>query len=443
MSAPGERARAYRRGAYDLRETSRALAQRLTTRTCGLWSSYGRRDSELAGTVDFAIGPNKAGHKKAKLVGSHACGSVWECPVCHGRICASRAQDVTQFATEARARGYTLRMITLTIRHAWDDDLVVTRKAVANAWRAVLQDRDVRKLRAAETWHAVRAMEVKHGLNGWHPHLHVLVAISTPGDVEVREKLQTEAWDNGESDIEDADWSADEVRRRVIERAWIPACAKLAEESNRPLEGVAVVQTVITPESSDYLVKLGLEIADDRMKKAARDEEGSAPLVVAPLFEHRRMPFEILADARAGDVQSADLWRWFAYAMVGSRQLTWGHGVRKAFGLAVEPTEEDLAIERADVETDRVVLSIDTETYRRAIGSRPGLLAAVLDALELYGIGEALATISAYHGNDEAVQAIIESHRWISNARARHRERQTGDPDHPRERELRFGGRRA
>jgi hypothetical protein len=122
--------------------------------------------------------------------------------------------------------------------------------------------------------------------------------------------------------------------------------------------------------------------------------------------------------------------------MVGRRQLTWGRNVRKTFGLAVEPTDEDLALERDDVPTDRVVMSMDATVFREAIGRHPGLLARVLDALELYSVGEALAEISAYHRSDHHVQAIIASHRFITQARQRLRVRQTGDPDEPRERPL-------
>jgi hypothetical protein len=243
----GQRAREYRRGVYDLRESARALSERITVRTCGLWQSYGRRATEDAGTVDLAIGPSRSGRERARVLGTHACGSVWECPVCHGRVSASRALEVTEFAREARARGFELRMETLTLRHAWSHELEDTAAVCADAYRAVLQSRAVRELRRRERWHMVRALEVTHGANGWHPHLHVLIAIEAP--------LQRH--------------DADEHRRRVLERAWIPACARIGEESNRPLEGVAVVQTHIDPESAEYLSKLGLEIADDRMKESS------------------------------------------------------------------------------------------------------------------------------------------------------------------------------
>lgn len=391
-----EKGREYRRRVYDLRETSRALSERVTVQRCGLWESFGRFRSADKGVVDFAIGVTRSGTTAAKAVGLHACGSVWECPVCHGRIVSSRAVDVTDFAREARRRGFVLRMETLTIRHAWTDRLEDTAAAVADGWRAVLQSTAVRELRAREGWHFVRALEVKHGENGWHPHLHVLIAIERPGD--------------------------DAHRAAVIQRAWIPACAKLKEE-NRPIEGVAVVQTEIDVERADYLQKLGLEIADDRSKRSGG-----------------RLPFDLLEDARAGDLRARALWQIYARAMVGKRALTWGVGVRKTFGLAAEPTDEDLALERADAPEDKIVLSVETQVYTRAIGRIPGLLAVVLDALERHGIAEALAEIAAAHGDtgDDTVRMIIESHRWITLSRKALYERSDGAPTKPRKRFLRF-----
>lgn len=438
--APGQRARDYRREVYDLRETSRALSSRITVRTCGVWQSYGRRGTEDAGTIDLAVGSLPVTRDRtrvegsewseavrAKVLGAHACGSVWECPVCHGRISGSRAVEVRQFAETARERGFVLRMITLTIRHAVSDDVDVTTSAVADAWRAVLQSRAVRELRKRERWHMVRALELKHGANGWHPHLHVLVAIEKPIPRSDR----------------------DENRVQVIERAWIPACARLAEESNRPLAGVAVVQTPIDPKSADYLTKLGLELTDTTNKTRGAS----------------RSPFEILSDAREdarererrarerwlehGDElelrseveRSANerLWQSYAIAMVGHRQLTWGRGVRRIFGLAVEPSEEDIATETFEAQ-DRVVFSVDADLFRAEIASRKGLLEQVLCALELVGVGEALATISSYHGarGDEVVSALVTSHVFITRNRERLRARQTGDPVCPREYSLRL-----
>jgi hypothetical protein len=113
-----------------------------------------------------------------------------------------------QIETALRAHvdaGGSALLATYTVPHTRDESLPVVLARLADTWRRY----------ARNAWHdvlgdhyvgAVRALEVVHGVNGWHPHYHVLVFVSpglpylTPVAVSLAER-----W----SEVAGADWRAD------------------------------------------------------------------------------------------------------------------------------------------------------------------------------------------------------------------------------------------
>jgi hypothetical protein len=99
-------------------------------------------------------------------------------------------------------------LATYTVPHTRDEALPVVLDRLSGTWRRY----------ARNAWHdvlgehyvgTVRALEVTHGVHGWHPHYHALVFVSpglpylTPVSVALAER-----W----SEVAGADWRAD-VRR--------------------------------------------------------------------------------------------------------------------------------------------------------------------------------------------------------------------------------------
>lgn len=231
-----------------------------------------------------------------------SCGSVWACPVCSQRICSHRAEELKTCVREWKAG--TVLMLSLTVRHALGHNLRRVRKGVAGAWRRIWQGRKAAHLRAMfHVKHHVRALEVTHGENGWHPHLHVLMFCTAEAKPEALEYLREQ---------------------------WIAAVEAELGSEHAPDWSHGVV---LTPGGAGgYLAKLGLEVTHHHTKSARRSS---------------RTPWDIALDAVNGDEKSAALWRSYCRDMKGARQLTWSRGMRRFFGLGARDSDAAV-VERDD-----------------------------------------------------------------------------------------------
>ncbi|MCD2191651.1 protein rep [Actinomycetospora soli] len=108
------------------------------------------------------------------------CGNVWLCPECSGKVSAHRAARIERALTTAVDRGGWAVLITLTTRHRLGIPLgVLLSDGVQAGWRAVGKSRAVRETRKRlGVLGIVRAVEITHGPNGWHPHVHALVVFA-------------------------------------------------------------------------------------------------------------------------------------------------------------------------------------------------------------------------------------------------------------------------
>lgn len=96
------------------------------------------------------------------------------CHRCHDRFCVpcqrSRSQTVAARLRAFVARTPRLRMVTLTIQHVPTDRLAELLRRLRDGFRL---------LRRRPFWRrhvrgGVALVEISHGANGWHPHLHVV-----------------------------------------------------------------------------------------------------------------------------------------------------------------------------------------------------------------------------------------------------------------------------
>lgn len=240
------------------------------------------------------------------LTGTVTCGSPWSCPTCACRIYTRRAADIREacegWAGPLAIRGDgSLSLLTLTVRHALGEDLGEVRRTLTNAWRRLFQGRAGMQLRRAlGIKHHVRALEVTHGANGWHPHLHVLVFHSRcpePGSLA------------------------------FLQERWMAVVAAIAPHATPELLRGADLRP---SHRTDYVAKLGLEVASILTK---RGKKGS------------RTPWQIADDARHGDVDARRLWVDYTESMHGARQLTWSRHARRALGLLGRDTDAEAAEE--------------------------------------------------------------------------------------------------
>ncbi len=249
---------------------------------------------------------------RASWDGLVTCGSVWACAVCAGRIQYERAGELTLLVERGRGEAFGACMVTLTVRHALSHELSATQAGVNRAWKRFQQSRAWKRVRQSYgVIGFVRAVEIKHGRAGWHPHIHVLLLSARPKDVE--RDLHAELAGL---------WRAAVVRELGVEH----------EPDDE--HGCHVAPAY----AADYLAKMGLEIAHS----------------VSKVRGPSRGPFELLEDARRGDAQARALWCDYVKATKGKRQLEWSRGLRKRFGLG-ETTDEELAA-RAAAEGDTVTV---------------------------------------------------------------------------------------
>ena len=114
----------------------------------------------------------------AHYSGLSTCGSTWACPVCEPKIANARALEISRAAAGWDRAGNSVFMVTFTASHALGMLLSALIMLISSAFRFTISGRPWRTLKdAVGIVGTIRSMEVTHGLNGWHPHLHVLVFV--------------------------------------------------------------------------------------------------------------------------------------------------------------------------------------------------------------------------------------------------------------------------
>lgn len=344
--------RTARKARYQLRDTAAGLLSGEAVCRCGRYAVDHPNASRgaLPGFVSV-----KVGQRGAHFGNVTTCKSVWHCPVCASKIAAGRREEVaTAIAKhladdEGRPVRRSVYMATLTIPHRFEQCRHLRRGAAA-AYRRMAQGKHWKPAKiAAGLIGSIRALEITHGQNGWHPHYHVLLFFDHD-DARRAEAFGAMLFKR---------WA------RAVERSLFGRCSPNAfrlEKCSTPAE------------AGDYVTKWGpdWELTHAHLKDA---KSGG------------RTPWRILRDyAENGEVRDADLFREFALAFKGARQLEWSRGLKAHFGLA-DKDDAELADTEPPAETVAFVHedAIATLSIRRQ-------LAALLDAAETGG-GEAVIAL--------------------------------------------------
>lgn len=344
--------RSARKERYRLRETAAGLLPGEAVCRCGRFAVNHPNASRgaLPGFISVKVG--KRGAHFGNVV---TCKSVWHCPVCASKIAAGRRDEVAAAIAahlvdddgRPDAARRSVYMATLTIRHHAFQQCRHLRRGVMAAYRKIAQGKHWKPAKiAAGLIGTIRALEVTHGENGWHPHLHVLLFF----------------------DHDDAP-RAEAFGALLFER-WAHA-VKRSHFGNCSPEGFSFTRCWTPAEAGDYVTKWGpdWELTHAHLKDA---KSGG------------RTPWRILRDyTERGEARDADLFREYALAFKGARQLEWSRGLKARFGLA-DKEDAELADTEPPAETVALVHehAIATLSIRRQ-------LTALLDAAENGG-GEAV-----------------------------------------------------
>lgn len=271
-------------------------------------------------------------HGSCSFVGLQTCGSVWACPVCASKISARRSQELLTAMRGHAENGGELLMVTYTFPHTREDELKDMLKRLSAATKFNKGHRSYKEVRQrVHQIGTVKALEVTHGANGWHPHIHevwfVRAGVKIP---ELRKDLYT---------------------------CWRAAC--LANGFAEPSEanGVDVKKIDDMKKAAEYMAK------EMTMQHTKKGKSGN------------RSPFDLLRDYAGGDSQAGHLFEEYVIGFKRQLQLRWSNGLKAMF-LIQEKSDEELAAERDEncqkVGTiSRDYWKIILETERRSPTSSP------------------------------------------------------------------------
>lgn len=282
-------------------------------------------------------------HGRAFYGGLFTCGSVWSCPVCAAKIAERRRSELQTGTQSAQAMGYKVVLATLTVPHGLGDDIKSMLDSMSAAWRFMTMSRGYKELRGyAGIVGTVRALEVTHGQNGFHPHFHVLIFCKWEGEAKhLAPSLEL-----------------------LLGCLWRKACVKKGLPEPSRERGVKVDDGTW---AARYASKWGLE--DEMTKGHLKTSKGIKG----------RTPWDMLRAVLAdGCDASRRLFAVYAQAFKGRRQLYWSNGLRDLLGLIHESTDEELAALQDDAAYELARLT--PEQWRAVLFNR--VEAALLDLAE-------------------------------------------------------------
>jgi hypothetical protein len=270
--------------------------------------------------------------KSAHLGGLCTCSSVWVCPVCAAKITERRREDLQAGIDAAKLQGLHPYLLTLTHPHGRTDALADLLSGEQDAMARFLKTRATRKALSLIGWVGhVRAWECTHGRkrdisNGWHPHFHFLVLCDRVLSCDDRQAA---------------------VDALFVE--WRKACVRAGLQAPGLRHGVRLDGG---ERAVEYVAKFGLE-SDGQQTWGLAAELTKSHVKRACKGE---TPFDLLRAVFADDADREARWLFkeYAGAFRGKRQLVWSRGLRELLGLDEDATDEEIAAEQRE---DAVLLA--------------------------------------------------------------------------------------
>lgn len=273
--------------------------------------------------------------EQAHYANVQRCGSVWTCPVCSAQISEGRRQELKKGIAHWRQQGGAVYLLTLTNPHYYGDNLIQLLEGQKRALHRLWTLRKPREMfeTLGKVGH-VTATEVTHGVNGWHPHYHILLFFKEPINAKSLRGFLASVWQN--------------------------CCAKSGLKVPSINHGVDVREGDY---ADKYVSKWGLE---DEVTKghSKKGREGS------------NTPWDLLRLSESGCTDSGRLFQVFAESFKGKRQLSWSKGL-KSLLLVEEVTDEELSTETERDSVQVKELALELWHLIKRYKERAGYLKAV------------------------------------------------------------------
>jgi hypothetical protein len=309
----------HRRRRYEMLRTAREVSPpKSRTRSC---SCYVGKDH--SGNIRDFVSIQKTANG-SRWNGLSVCGSVWSCPVCSGRIMMERQEQVMKAMSNFREmNGYVL-MVTLTFRHKRFDGLADTMTKFSKALTRMKASRKYKKLKQSIGFFgAIRALEITHGVNGWHPHTHDLIFI--------------------ENELTHDQVTKFELDLLVL---WAGYCQKYGLGLPSRKHGVKVdfrEGDSINSAIGSYVTKWGKEITSSHTKLSKGDS---------------RSPWQILSCLNEKwNFKDSQLWKEYTSAMHGKAILYWSKGLKAALSIDELTDQEIVENEDGKVILDELIIT--------------------------------------------------------------------------------------
>ncbi len=281
-----------------------------------------------------------ATNDRAFYHGLQVCAMPWTCPVCATKISERRRQEVAKAIKQAEALGLQVFLLTLTVPHGLGDDVNDILNKMMAAWKRLWQGRQGQELRnSLGLFGHIRALEVTHGENGFHPHFHALLFFHP-------QQATAAGWGS-------LPW----IWQKVAVRSGLPAPS--IDRGCRIDDGSRAAQYV-----AKGVWGLESEVTKGHVKSGRKGA---------------RTPFDLLRDYMHGDKAAGSLWRVYVDAFAGRRQLHWSVGLKKLLSIA-ELSDDEIANKPED-EQSLLLASITDEQWRVIFKRKQE--SAVLDLAEI------------------------------------------------------------
>lgn len=307
--------------------------------------------SVVPGLVGVELRRSEDG-QTAALGGVVHCGSIWMCPVCQ-LYSSLRWQKETKACEEAlRADGYRLLLCVLTISHNTGTSLQEEIDILRAAYTELFSNQKKSQKKRSKRWGIVgrmRAWDVLYGVNGWHAHMNVTIAIA-PGTRDY--------------DIEEIHQELDRVYRLAVDKAGGFASSE---------HGLSVTEY---KNGKAYSIRTGMEGIESRRvgdkfalayEMISTDEKSQHGLSIGQLRLAASRGYSS-ADLTITPEQAQALCLEYAATMTGERSVICAAVIRdkmKEIGKCEASSEEDNSA--PDLENTQVLGILHTEDYHREI----------------------------------------------------------------------------
>jgi hypothetical protein len=239
------------------------------------------------------------------------------CPVCAAKISEKRRVELVEAVSRWRDTGGSVVMATITVQHSSKDSYKKTLAGLQTAYGKLLNSVACKAVFAEMgVVGRIKALEVTYGANGWHPHIHLLLFITSQNPPLKQFK-------------------------DMLFKRWEMACK--ASNLNKPSPDAFNLSD--GSYAAAYVSKWGIE---SEMTKGhiKTSKSGYSPF---DLLRHHLGTYAGNADPLSPG-QDKLLFQEYAYTMKGKRQLVWSDGLRDLLGLKQEKTDKELVDETEEQE---------------------------------------------------------------------------------------------